>query len=274
MMWFHCRLRKLRKKKNLHRQRFRCCLFYREKQLIDKMKRKKIVILTGAGISAESGIRTFRATDGLWEEHRVDDVATPEGFVRDPELVQRFYNQRRYQLQQPDIKPNAAHYALAKLEHLLGDNFLLVTQNIDNLHEKAGNRRIIHMHGELLKARCCQSGQVIDWKGDLTTNDRCHCCQFPQPLRPHIVWFGEMPLGMEMIYQALSSVDIFIAIGTSGHVYPAAGFVHEAKLAGAHTVELNLEPSQVESQFDEKYYGAATKIVEKYIDGLVAEIKL
>jgi NAD-dependent deacetylase len=274
MMRFHCRLRKLRKKKNLHRQRFRCCLFYRDKQLIDKMKRKKIVILTGAGISAESGIRTFRATDGLWEEHRVEDVATPEGFVRDPELVQRFYNQRRYQLQQPDIKPNAAHYALAKLEHLLGDNFLLVTQNIDNLHEKAGNRRIIHMHGELLKARCCQTGQIIEWKGDLTTDDRCHCCQFPQPLRPHIVWFGEMPLGMEVIYQALSSADIFIAIGTSGHVYPAAGFVHEAKLAGAHTVELNLEPSQIESQFDEKHYGAATKIVEKYIDGLVAEFKL
>lgn len=194
--------------------------------------------------------------------------------MRDPELVQRFYNQRRYQLQQPDIKPNAAHYALARLEHLLGDNFLLVTQNIDNLHEKAGNRRIIHMHGELLKARCCQSDQVIDWKGDLTTDDRCYCCQFPQPLRPHIVWFGEMPLGMEVIYQALSVVDIFIAIGTSGHVYPAAGFVHEAKLAGAHTVELNLEPSQVESQFDEKHYGVATKIVEKYIDGLVAEIKL
>lgn len=274
MMRFYCRLRKLRKKKNLHRQRFRCCLFYRDKQLIDKMKTKKVVVLTGAGISAESGIRTFRATDGLWEEHRVEDVATPEGFVRDPELVQRFYNQRRYQLQQADIKPNAAHHALAKLEHFLGDNFLLVTQNIDNLHEKAGNRRIVHMHGELLKARCCQSGQVIEWKGDLTTDDRCHCCQFPQPLRPHIVWFGEMPLGMEVIYQALSSADIFVAIGTSGHVYPAAGFVHEAKLAGAHTVELNLEPSQVESQFDEKHYGAATKIVEKYISGLLAEIKV
>ncbi|WP_063656688.1 Sir2 family NAD+-dependent deacetylase [Candidatus Arsenophonus triatominarum] len=273
-MRFYCRLRKLRKKKKLHRQRFRCCLFYRDKQLIDKMKTKKVVVLTGAGISAESGIRTFRATDGLWEEHRVEDVATPEGFVRDPELVQRFYNQRRYQLQQADIKPNAAHYALAKLEHFLGDNFLLVTQNIDNLHEKAGNRRIVHMHGELLKARCCQSGQVIEWKGDLTTEDRCHCCQFPQPLRPHIVWFGEMPLGMEVIYQALSSADIFVTIGTSGYVYPAAGFVHEAKLAGAHTVELNLEPSQVESQFDEKHYGAATKIVEKYISGLLAEIKV
>lgn len=274
MIRFYCRLRKLRKKKNLHRQRFRCCLFYRDKQLIDKMKTKKIVVLTGAGISAESGIRTFRATDGLWEEHRVEDVATPEGFVRDPELVQRFYNQRRYQLQQADIKPNAAHHALVKLEHFLGDNFLLVTQNIDNLHEKAGSRRIVHMHGELLKARCCQSGQVIEWKGDLTTDDRCHCCQFPQPLRPHIVWFGEMPLGMEVIYQALSSADIFVAIGTSGHVYPAAGFVHEAKLAGAHTVELNLEPSQVESQFDEKHYGAATKIVEKYISGLLAELKV
>lgn len=238
------------------------------------MKTKKVVVLTGARISAKSGIRTFRATEGLWEEYRVEDVATPEGFVRDPELVQRFYNQWRYQLQQADIKPNAAHNALAKLEHFLDDNFLLVRQNIDNLHEKVGNRRIVHMHGELLKARCCQSGQVIEWKGDLTTDDRCHCCQFPQPLRSHIVWFGEMPLGMEVIYQALSSADIFVEIDTSGHVYPAAAFVHEAKLAGAHTVELNLEPSQVESQFDEKYYGAATKIVEKYISGLLAEIKV
>lgn len=139
------------------------------------------------------------------------------------------------------IQPNAAHLALAKLQDALGDRFLLVTQNIDNLHERAGNTNVIHMHGELLKVRCSQSGQVLDWTGDVTPEDKCHCCQFPAPLRPHVVWFGEMPLGMDEIYMALSMADIFIAIGTSGHVYPAAGFVHEAKLHGAHTVELNLE---------------------------------
>ena len=149
---------------------------------------------------------------------------------------------------------------------------MLVTQNIDNLHERAGNTRIIHMHGELLKARCTQSGQVIRWEGDLSVDDRCHCCQFPAPLRPHIVWFGEMPIGMDDIYEALAKADYFIAIGTSGHVYPAAGFVHEAHLNGAHTVELNLEPSQVESQFDEKHYGSASQVVPEYVRELLEEI--
>lgn len=235
------------------------------------MKKPFVVVLTGAGISAESGIRTFRAADGLWEEHRVEDVATPEGFLRNPELVQTFYNARRRQLQQPEITPNAAHLALAELESALGDRFVLVTQNIDNLHERAGSRRIIHMHGELLKARCSQSRQVISWPGDLSVDDRCHCCQFPAPLRPHIVWFGEMPLGMEEIYAALAQADLFIAIGTSGHVYPAAGFVHEAKVAGAHTLELNLEPSQVESEFAEKYYGLASQVVPQAIARLLQE---
>ncbi|MDR0805747.1 MAG: NAD-dependent protein deacylase [Enterobacteriaceae bacterium] len=229
------------------------------------MKRPSVVVLTGAGISAESGIRTFRADDGLWEEHRVEDVATPEGFVANPELVQSFYNDRRRQLLSPEIKPNDAHKALAKLEDLLGNNFLLVTQNIDNLHERAGNMRVIHMHGELLKVRCTRSGKVSEWKGDLTMNDRCYCCEPPQPMRPHIVWFGEMPLEMDTIDQAIAEADYFIAIGTSGNVYPAAGFVRTARLYGAHTVELNLEPSLVGNSFEERHYGLASQVVPEYI---------
>lgn len=271
MLRFRHRLKKFKKIKMLRRQRARNLSFYRESR-ITNMKKIKVVVLTGAGISAESGIRTFRSSDGLWEEHRVEDVATPEGFARDPRLVQRFYNERRKQLQQDNIKPNAAHFALAQLEDVLGDDFLLVTQNIDNLHERAGSKRIIHMHGELLKVRCSWSQQVVEWKGDLSVDERCHCCQFPQPLRPHIVWFGEMPFGMDHIYQSLEEATIFIAIGTSGHVYPAAGFVHEAKLHGAHTVELNLEPSQVESEFDEKHYGLASQIVVEYINNLIYEL--
>ena len=227
---------------------------------------------TGACNSAESGIRTFRAADGLWEEHKVEDVATPEGFARDPENVQAFYNARRRQLQQPEIKPNAAHDALAELESALGDHFLLVTQNIDNLHERAGNRNVIHMHGELLKVRCASSGQILHWNDDVRPDDRCHCCQFPSVLRPHVVWFGEMPLQMDEIYAALNEADYFVAIGTSGHVYPAAGFVHEAKLNGAHTVELNLEPSQVGSEFEEKDYGLASEVVPKFVHNLLAKI--
>lgn len=246
-------------------QRLRSRVFLRDYLAANEVKKPRIVVLTGAGISAESGIRTFRSSDGLWEEHRVEDVATPEGYQRDPRLVQAFYNERRRQLQLPDIAPNPAHLALVDLENALGDNFLLVTQNIDNLHERAGNRRIVHMHGELLKARCCRSGQVFDWRGDLPVDERCHCCQIPAPLRPHIVWFGEMPLEMDRIYHALAQADYFIAIGTSGHVYPAAGFVHEARLHGARTVELNLEPSQVENQFDEKIYGPAGRVVPEFV---------
>lgn len=273
MLRFRHRLKKLKKIKMLRRQRARDRFFYSENK-ITNMKNVKVVVLTGAGISAESGIQTFRSSDGLWEEHRVEDVATPEGFARDPQLVQRFYNERRRQLQQENIKPNPAHYALAQLEDLLGDNFLLVTQNIDNLHERAGSKRIIHMHGELLKVRCSWSNQVLEWKEDLSTDERCHCCQFPQPLRPHIVWFGEMPLGMDEIYQAIENATLFIAIGTSGHVYPAAGFVHEARLNGAHTVELNLEPSQVESEFEEKHYGLASEVVVDYVKHLIAELTM
>lgn len=268
------RLRKLRKQRRILRQRFHLRFFYRDKWMAGKMDQFKpnVVVLTGAGISAESGIRTFRSEDGLWEEHNIEDVATPEGYARNPRLVQQFYNDRRRQLQSPEVQPNPAHLALAELEQVLGDNFLLVTQNIDNLHERAGSQRIIHMHGELLKIRCAMSGQVQSCTGDLSADERCHCCQFPSPLRPHIVWFGEMPFGMDEIYQALNDADIFIAIGTSGHVYPAAGFVHEARLCGAHTVELNLEPSKVQSEFEECHYGPAGQVVPDYVRQLLTRI--
>ncbi|ELY3760870.1 NAD-dependent protein deacylase [Cronobacter universalis] len=264
------RLGRFRRNKRRLRERLRQRIFFRDRIMTPEVMNKPVVVvLTGAGISAESGIRTFRAADGLWEEHRVEDVATPEGFARNPQLVQEFYNARRRQLQQPEIKPNPAHLALARLEEALGDRFLLVTQNIDNLHERAGNKNVVHMHGELLKVRCSQSGQVLEWTGDVTPGEKCHCCQFPAPLRPHVVWFGEMPLGMDSIYEALARADVFIAIGTSGHVYPAAGFVHEAKLQGAHTVELNLEPSQVGSEFEEKHYGLASQVVPEYVEKLL-----
>ena len=269
------RLRLARYKKNRRKvhQRFRQRIFECDRQVeLAAHPQPFVVVLTGAGISAESGIQTFRAADGLWEEHRVEDVATPEGYRRDPELVQRFYNARRRSLQSSEIQPNTAHKALAELEQVLGDNFLLVTQNIDNLHERAGNSRVLHMHGELLKARCTSSGQVISWSEDLTTDDRCTCCQFPAPLRPHVVWFGEMPIGMEEIYHALEKADLFIAIGTSGHVYPAAGFVHEARLQGAHTVELNLEPSQVGNEFAERHYGLASEVVPHFVDSFLRSL--
>lgn len=235
------------------------------------MSTPRVVVLTGAGISAESGIRTFRADDGLWEEHRVEDVATPEGFERDSALVQRFYNERRRQLKQAEVKPNAAHLALAKLEAALGEAFLLVTQNIDNLHERAGSERVIHMHGELLKVRCVRSGKVLEWTEDVTAQDLCTCCARPAVLRPHIVWFGEMPFEMDRIYRALGEADYFLAIGTSGHVYPAAGFVQEASQCGARTVELNLEPSKTQSLFEERVYGLASEIVPAFVDKLLSQ---
>ncbi|WGY46969.1 Sir2 family NAD+-dependent deacetylase [Vibrio sp. ABG19] len=231
---------------------------------------RNVVILTGAGISAESGIQTFRAQDGLWEDHRIEDVATPEGFERNPELVQDFYNQRRRKLQSATIEPNAAHIALGRLEKELDGKVTVITQNIDNLHERGGSEHVIHMHGELLKARCAVTNQVIEQKDDLVSGDLCHCCQIPSQLRPHIVWFGEMPLRMGEIYEALEQADLFISIGTSGVVYPAAGFVHDAKMHGAHTIEINLEPSAVETEFAEKRYGKASVEVPRLVDELLA----
>lgn len=231
---------------------------------------ENIVILTGAGISAESGIKTFRAADGLWENHRVEDVATPEAFLRNPLLVQNFYNQRRQQLLTPAIQPNAAHRALAKLEKAFpAGKVLLVTQNIDDLHERAGSRNLIHMHGELLKGRCQTSGGLVDLDHDLTVNLPCPLCGGKGCLRPHVVWFGEMPLQMEAIYRALSQCDRFISIGTSGNVYPAAGFVEEANRHGAHTVELNLEPSQRLTAFAEHQHGLASELVPAYVEALI-----
>ncbi|MCG9597480.1 NAD-dependent protein deacylase [Vibrio sp. Isolate25] len=229
-----------------------------------------IVVLTGAGISAESGIQTFRAQDGLWENHHIEDVATPEGFERNPDLVQEFYNQRRFKLQEKGIEPNAAHLALGRLEKELEGTVTIITQNIDNLHERGGSQNVIHMHGELLKARCSESNQVVEKKGEVNTGDLCHCCQIPAQMRPHVVWFGEMPLRMGDIYESLEKADLFISIGTSGVVYPAAGFVHDAKMHGAHTLEINLEPSAIESEFEEKRYGKASIEVPKLVEEILA----
>ena len=231
---------------------------------------KSIVVLSGAGISAESGIKTFRDAGGLWENYRIEDVATPEGYARNPGLVLRFYNERRKQLLGGILPPNPGHLALAELEKNFKGDFLLVTQNVDNLHERAGSKNIIHMHGEILKARCVRSEKIYPAEKDVTMKDRCSCCMPPGPLRPHVVWFGEIPLEMDRVFQALGRCDLFIAIGTSGVVYPAAGFVEVAREAGAHTVELNLEPSAVQSQFSEKHYGPASKVVPEFVKQLLS----
>ena len=230
---------------------------------------QSIAVLTGAGISAESGIKTFRDSGGLWEKYRVEEVASPEGFAADPVLVHRFYNMRRHRLLHGGIEPNPAHLALAKLDREFPGDFLLVTQNIDNLHERAGSQRLLHMHGEILKMRCSDSGQVYPIDRDLSVEDRCECCNGPARLRPHVVWFGEMPMEMDRIYNALENCDLFISIGTSGNVYPAAGFVQLAREAGAHTVEINPEPSAVQSAFHDHIYGPAGEKVPEFTDGLL-----
>ncbi len=199
----------------------------------------------------------------------MEDVATPEGYRRNPELVLDFYNQRRRELSKEQIKENAAHSALAELEANFNGEFLLVTQNIDNLHEKAGSKNIIHMHGELLKARCPESNQVIPWQGDLIRGDMCSCCQPAAQLRPHIVWFGELPQRLDEIYYHLADADLFIAIGTSGTVYPAAGFVEQASRAGADSIEINLDASEVQSHFDLVQHGKATELVPQLVKSLL-----
>lgn len=229
----------------------------------------RVVILTGAGISAESGIRTFRGADGLWEGHRIEDVATPEAFVRNPALVYRFYNERRRGLLSPDIVPNAAHAALVRLEDVLGDDFLLVTQNIDDLHQRAGSRRVLPMHGELRTARCDACHSVTAWNDDFDHMHTCGQCRMTGHLRPHVVWFGEMPLYMNEIQESLLQADVFAAIGTSGNVYPAAGFGALARQGGAETIEINLAPSQVASDFDEARYGLASVEVPCWVDTLL-----
>ena len=230
---------------------------------------QSIVVLTGAGISAESGIKTFRASDGLWEEHRIEDVATPEGFKRDAGLVHRFYNARRAQLSEDELHPNAAHHALAYLESECECDFLLVTQNVDDLHERAGSHHLIHMHGELLNVRCQVSGFVYKTTAPISPSTLCMCCGLEGTLRPDIVWFGEMPMRMEHIYEALDQCDLFLSIGTSGHVYPAAGFVEVANAAGAHTVEINLEPTHKQSLFDQHIYGLASEEVPRLVEQIL-----
>ena len=231
---------------------------------------RSIVVLTGAGISAESGIETFRATEGLWANHHVDDVATLEGFARNPQLVYAFYNQRRRQLLTPEISPNAAHSALAKFEHEFGGEFLLVTQNVDNLHERAGSENLIHMHGELLKMSCLNSKLIFDVSEDFDYDTQCRCCRSAGNLRPHVVWFGEMPLQMNRINRALENCDMFVAIGTSGNVYPASGFYQTAKIRKARTVELNLE--RTGSSFDQHICGPATESVPQFFNSLLRSI--
>ena len=229
---------------------------------------ERIVILTGAGLSAESGLSTFRDKDGIWAKHKIEDVATPEAFTRDPVRVLDFYNIRRKGA--AGVKPNAAHKALARLEKEHSGEVLTVTQNIDPLHEMAGTRRLIHMHGEILKALCAHCGAKEPWQDDLSTQLVCQVCNESGGIRPDVVWFGEMPYGMEEIYQALGQCELFLSIGTSGSVYPAAGFVMEARGAGAHTVELNLEPSEGASQFAQAIHGPATKVVPAYVDELLS----
>ncbi len=229
------------------------------------------MILTGAGISKESGLETFRDPDGIWARVSIEEVATPEAFVRDPERVHAFYNARRRGLMNEAVAPNAAHLALARLERDWPGEVMLVTQNIDDLHERAGSRNLIHMHGEILKARCEACGAVTDWRNDLEVATRCPACGEAGALRVHVVWFGEMPFEMERITQALAAAALFVSIGTSGSVYPAAGFVQEARMTGrARTVELNLEPSEGVSLFHEARHGPASELVPDFVEQILA----
>lgn len=243
----------------------------REKRTL--MALANMVFLTGAGISAESGLGTFRDKGGIWTKYPLEDLATPEGFARDPAFVHGFYNDRRAQLE--TAQPNSAHTALVKLEKAVvraGFAFTLVTQNVDNLHEQAGSSaaNLIHMHGELAKARCTHCGHVMAWRGALGGENVCPKCMIGAGMRPHVVWFGEMPLQMDKIEAALAACDVFVSIGTSGDVYPASGFVEMARYFGAKTVELNLEPSANASAFVEADYGTATKVVPAWVEAVLA----
>ena len=231
------------------------------------MQHERIVILTGAGVSAESGVPTFRGPDGLWEGHRVEDVATPEAFRRDRRLVQTFYDQRRAALSK--VEPNAAHRALARLDAEWPGELLLVTQNVDDLHDRAGSKRLIHMHGELKSAWCTACDRRHPWEGALLDGPNCPACGSAGHMRPDIVWFGEMPYAMEAIEDALLGCDLFVSIGTSGNVYPAAGFVDLARHAGARTVELNLDPSMASHRFGESRLGPAGELVPAFVDELL-----
>ena len=235
------------------------------------MRSKKVVILTGAGISAESGVKTFRDNDGLWENHRIEDVATPEAWRADPNLVWKFYQARRRQMN--EVEPNPAHEALAKLESEI-DDLTLITQNVDDLHERGGSNSVIHMHGRLQTLRCETSKRIEHRMSDSDLNDDfvyCNCCADPSRMRPDIVWFGEMPMQMEEIYSAVESCDVFIVVGSSGHVYPAAGMVHVARSIGAHTILVNYEMPANGEDFDEVQLGKAGEILPDLVENWLAE---
>ncbi len=227
-----------------------------------------IVILTGAGVSAESGLATFRGPDGLWEGHRIEDVATPEAFYRDPSLVHQFYNARRARL--GSVEPNAAHRALGRLDREWPGELLLVTQNVDDLHERAGAKRLVHMHGELTKGWCVACSARFPWQGKMDEEAPCPSCGTGGQVRPDIVWFGEMPYEMQRIDYALQHCDLFVSIGTSGAVYPAAGFVQTARYCGAKTLEINLEPSLGSYAFDDSRQGRAGELVPMWVDEVLA----
>lgn len=228
-----------------------------------------IVILTGSGISAESGIETFRASDGLWARHHIEDIATLDGYRRNPQLVYTFYNQRYTQLSLPRIQPNDAHLALAELQQRYSGNVTIITQNIDNLHERGGASNVIHMHGELCKVRCEKTEQLYPFQ-PLSRVLKCPCCNKMGYLRPHVVWFNEIPLYMDAIYAKLKTADLFIAVGTSGSVFPAADFVNEATKVRAHTIEVNLEATHISSNFKEHRIGKATVEVRELVEELLA----
>jgi NAD-dependent deacetylase len=230
------------------------------------MAATKIVVLTGAGISAESGVPTFRDADGLWEGHRVEDVATPEAYDAQPSVVHQFYDARRAAL--AGVEPNPAHRALARLEEAVGDDLLLITQNIDDLHERAGSTRVLHMHGALRSALCRSCGTRVEWEGDLGDYPPCPSCH-EMELRPDVVWFGEVPYEMDRIFAALEEADLFVSIGTSGAVYPAAGFVQAAAAYGARTLELNLVPSDGTHFFAESRHGPASVLVPAWVGELL-----
>jgi NAD-dependent deacetylase len=230
----------------------------------DAVDIRNIVILTGAGVSAESGLATFRGPDGLWEGHRVEDVATPEAFARNPELVHKFYDARRAKL--ASVEPNPAHRALARLDTEWPGELLLVTQNVDDLHERAGSKRLIHMHGELTSGWCLRCNARFGWAGPMGMAAECPDCGTTGMVRPDIVWFGEMPYEMDRIEEALRGCDLFVSIGTSGAVYPAAGFVQSARYAGATTLEMNLEPSLGSYLFHESRVGPAGELVPQWVN--------
>lgn len=229
---------------------------------------QRVVILTGAGISAESGVPTFRDADGLWEQHDPMDIATPEAFRRDPGLVYRFYNARRSKLAQ--VMPNEAHTALARLQRDFAGSVFLVTQNVDDLHERAGSSQVCHMHGELQCALCTACGESRRVAGNIDAQSSCLACGAGGTLRPDVVWFGEIPYAMDTIEARLSACELFVAIGTSGLVYPAAGFVRRALAMGATTVEVNKELSEVTELFHHQRQGLATTAVTTLVDELLS----